>query len=123
MCGIAGYMSRRDDPQPVGRVLLAMLTSLARRGPDSVGVALFRTEPAHRAACWIRLPASGEAEANEQRILAGLATVADVGVVERHLGILRVELSTDADPTAIRSAVEAGSRDGIFIQKTIFCGL
>lgn len=111
MCGIAGYLCKRDDPEPVGRIMLEMLRSLARRGPDSVGVALYRTEPAHREACWIRLPEAGDPEAHERRILASLAVVADVGKVQRHEGLLRVELSTDADPAAIRSAAESGSRD------------
>ncbi len=111
MCGIAGYLSRRDEPEPVGRIMLDMLTSLARRGPDSVGMALYRSEPAHREVCWIRLPEGGDADAHERRILASLAVVADVGQVERHEGLLRVELSTDADTTAIRSAAEGGSAD------------
>lgn len=111
MCGIAGYLSKRDDPEPVGRIMLDMLTSLARRGPDSAGMALFRTEPAHREACWIRLPEEGDPEAHERRILAGLATVSDVGAVERHHGLLRVELAGDAAPNEIRAAVERGARD------------
>lgn len=111
MCGIAGYLSRRDDPESVGRIMLEMLTSLARRGPDSVGMALYRAEPAHRSACWIRLPEDGHADAHERRILAGLAVVADVGQIERHPGLLRVELSTDADAATLRSAAEAGSND------------
>jgi glutamate synthase domain-containing protein 1 len=111
MCGIAGYMSKRDDPEAVGRIMLEMLTSLARRGPDSVGVALYRTEPAYGEACWIRLPEAGDPAEHERRILASLAVVADVGQVERHTGLLRVELSTDADPAAIRVAAETGSRD------------
>ncbi len=109
MCGIAGYLSRRDEPEPVGRIMLDMLTSLARRGPDSVGMALYRSEPAHREVCWIRLPEGGDA--HERRILASLAAIADVGQVERHEGLLRVELSTDADTAAIRSAAEGGSAD------------
>lgn len=111
MCGIAGYLSKQDDPQPVGRIMLDMLTSLARRGPDSVGMALYRTEPAHRAACWIRLPEDGDPEAHERTILAGLAVVAEVGAVERHHGLLRVELATNADAAAIRAAAEGGSRE------------
>jgi glutamate synthase domain-containing protein 1 len=111
MCGIAGYLSKRDDPEPVGRIMLDMLTSLARRGPDSVGMALYRTEPAYRQTCWIRLPEDGDPDAHEGRILAGLAVVADVGQVERHEGLLRVELSTDADANAIRSAAESGSAE------------
>jgi len=109
MCGIAGYLSKRDAPEPVGRIMLDMLTSLARRGPDSAGMALFRSEPAHRDACWIRLPETGDAEAHAQRILAGLATVGKVGEVQRHHGLLRVELATVAEPGAIRAAVERGS--------------
>jgi len=111
MCGIAGYLSKRDDPQPIGRIMLEMLTSLARRGPDSAGMALFRTEPAHRDTCWIRVPEEGDPEAHERRILAGLATVSDVGAVERHRGLLRVELATSATPDEIRGAAERGSRD------------
>lgn len=110
MCGIAGYLSKRDDPEPIGRIMLDMLTSLARRGPDSVGMALYRAEPAHRDVCWIRLPTGGD-PAHEGRILASLALVADVGQVERHEGLLRVELSTDADATNLRSAAEAGDAD------------
>ena len=111
MCGIAGYLSKRDDPQLVGRIMLDMLTSLARRGPDSVGMALYRTEPAHRTACWIRLPKDGTAAGHEGRILANLAVVADVGHIERHEGLLRVELSTDEDAATLRSAAETGSDD------------
>lgn len=111
MCGIAGYLSKREDPEPVGRIMLDMLSSLARRGPDSAGMALFRSEPAHRDACWIRLPETGDPEAHERRILAGLATVGKVGNVERHHGLLRVELATVAEPAAIRAAAERGSDD------------
>jgi glutamate synthase domain-containing protein 1 len=111
MCGIAGYLSRRDEPQPVGRILLDMLTSLARRGPDSAGVALFRTEPAHRETCWIRLPESGDPEAHERRIVAELAVVGDVGAIERRHGLLRVELGPNDGPAAIRRAVEHGDEE------------
>lgn len=111
MCGIAGYLSKREDPEPVGRIMLDMLTSLARRGPDSAGMALFRSEPAHRDACWIRLPETGDPVAHEREILAGLATVGKVGNVERHHGLLRVELATVAGPAEIRAAAERGSDD------------
>jgi glutamate synthase domain-containing protein 1 len=48
---------------------------------------------------------------DERRILAGLATIADVGQVERYEGLIRVEFSTDADATTVRLAIEDGSRD------------
>lgn len=42
MCGIVGYLDKRDQPDfPLGRTLLSMLQALSCRGPDSAGVALF----------------------------------------------------------------------------------
>lgn len=41
MCGIVGYLAKSDAPCAVGERLLAMLTALARRGPDSAGVAIW----------------------------------------------------------------------------------
>jgi methylamine---glutamate N-methyltransferase subunit A len=111
MCGIAGYMSKSVDPEPVGRIMLDMLTALARRGPDSAGVALYRSEPAHREACWIRVPVDDSGAEAERGILAGLAVLAEVGQVEHHLGLLRIEYSSDASASAIRLAIEEGSPD------------
>jgi len=42
MCGIVGYLDKLgDEGGNIGSILLGMLTALACRGPDSVGVALF----------------------------------------------------------------------------------
>jgi glutamate synthase domain-containing protein 1 len=42
MCGIVGFLSKREDPEyPLGQTLLDMLQALSCRGPDSAGVALF----------------------------------------------------------------------------------
>ncbi len=41
MCGIIGYLDKRGQEGPIGRVLLDMLQALSCRGPDSAGVALF----------------------------------------------------------------------------------
>jgi len=43
MCGIVGFLDRRDRPgsgPPTGSTLMAMLRALACRGPDGAGVAL-----------------------------------------------------------------------------------
>ena len=109
MCGIAGFLSRQDPPQPVGRIMMSMLGSLARRGPDSAGVALFRSEAAHRQTCWIRLPEGNDSEARQRAILASLAMVSDVGPVERHDALLRVELGPAVTPDEVRAAVEGES--------------
>jgi glutamate synthase domain-containing protein 1 len=111
MCGIAGYLSKRADPEPVGQIMLDMLTALARRGPDSAGMALYRSEPAHQQACWIRMSQDPDDAEDERRVLAALAVLADVGQVEHRAGLVRVEFSTEADAGAIRLAIEAGSRD------------
>lgn len=111
MCGIAGYLSKRGDPEPIGRIMLDMLRALARRGPDSVGVALYRSESAHREACWIRVSEDSGGADDERRILSGLAVIADIAQVERFKGLLRIEFSSDADATAIQLAIEGGSQD------------
>jgi glutamate synthase domain-containing protein 1 len=42
MCGIVGYLDKKNSPEyPIGRTLLGMLQALSCRGPDSAGVALF----------------------------------------------------------------------------------
>jgi methylamine---glutamate N-methyltransferase subunit A len=41
MCGIVGYLRKDEAEAPVGATLLAMLEALARRGPDSSGIALW----------------------------------------------------------------------------------
>jgi glutamate synthase domain-containing protein 1 len=42
MCGIIGFLERRDGQRyPLGRTLLNMLQALSCRGPDSAGVAVF----------------------------------------------------------------------------------
>src|SRR5689334_2847102 len=56
MCGIAGYLSRTGTDEPVGRVLLDMLTGLARRGPDSAGIACFNPNADGSNVAWVRLP-------------------------------------------------------------------
>jgi glutamate synthase domain-containing protein 1 len=42
MCGIVGYLDKREQPDfPLGKTILTMLQALSCRGPDSAGVALF----------------------------------------------------------------------------------
>ncbi len=48
MCGIVGFLDRQGHrPRPTGRVVLAMLEALGRRGPGGAGIALVRDSPAH----------------------------------------------------------------------------
>jgi glutamate synthase domain-containing protein 1 len=43
MCGIAGVFHKQDGSAPVGCMMMSMLQALECRGPDSTGVAVFRT--------------------------------------------------------------------------------
>ena len=68
MCGIAGYFDKKRADAPVGAILLAMLTALVRRGPDSAGAALFGPREARGEICWVKLPEVGNAEDAEATI-------------------------------------------------------
>jgi glutamine phosphoribosylpyrophosphate amidotransferase len=43
MCGIAGFFHKSHGSAPVGHSIISMLQALQCRGPDSTGVALFRS--------------------------------------------------------------------------------
>src|SRR5215472_18482919 len=60
MCGIVGYLPRSEDHAAVGQVVLAMLSALACRGPDSAGVALYGTPQAGRLVVRANLGESGD---------------------------------------------------------------
>jgi glutamate synthase domain-containing protein 1 len=65
MCGIVGFLRKSGaDHQPLGEVLLAMLQSLACRGPDSAGVALYGIPQPHRLVAQVKLGDNGN---NSQR--------------------------------------------------------
>lgn len=111
MCGIAGYLSKSRPDQPVGQTLLSMLTALSRRGPDSAGMALFRADAAPVDALWVRLPEHGDAAAGERLVQERLAGVAEVGALEQHEGLVRIELRRHDGAAAIRAALERPGED------------
>ena len=111
MCGIAGYLSRSEPDGPAGRVLLRMLDALGRRGPDSAGLALYRGGPPELETCWIRLPATLDEDAAGQSVVDRVATVAEVGRVERHPGLIRLEIARRGARRRCRGAVEKQGED------------
>jgi methylamine---glutamate N-methyltransferase subunit A len=111
MCGIAGYLVRSGREQAVGSVVLAMLEGLARRGPDSAGVALFRSRPADDDVCWIRLPVALEPGAADEIVRDRLAAVAEIRTAEQYPGLLRLELAGRPTPDAVRAAIEHLNED------------
>jgi glutamate synthase domain-containing protein 1 len=111
MCGIAGYLSRTGNDEPVGRVLLDMLAGLARRGPDSAGLACFRADADGSNVAWVRLPEHLDAAAAEATVRSRLGGLAEVRDVQRHGGLLRLQLWLDAPAGTISRALERAGED------------
>ena len=111
MCGIAGYLSTGID-EPVGRVLLDMLTGLARRGPDSAGIACFRGEADGSSIAWVRLPGDGDQrDAAERQSERASAASPRCATLERHGDTVRLQLWLDAPVRDISRALERPGED------------
>jgi len=111
MCGIAGYLSLTGSDEPIGRVLLDMLTGLARRGPDSAGIACFRGESDGTSVAWVRLPTNVDHHTSERLIRERLGGLAEVRSLERHGDTVRIQLWLDASVRDISTALERPGED------------
>jgi glutamate synthase domain-containing protein 1 len=112
MCGIVGYLRKREgaDPRPVGAVVLEMLRALAARGPDSAGMALYGPPAADGLTMRVKL---GDDEADgplppepdvEAAVLAGVRAVTAVSDARREGECLRLSVRRAA-PAALEDAV------------------
>jgi methylamine---glutamate N-methyltransferase subunit A len=109
MCGIVGYFHKRSDDEPIGDVLLEMLNALARRGPDSAGVALFGPREPRGEICWIKLPEEAAPEESEAIVLRRLASTGRT-LEQRRVGFL-VRAVIERSGT-VRELCERVERDG-----------
>jgi glutamate synthase domain-containing protein 1 len=102
MCGIIGFLDKRGGSErPLGQTLLAMLSALSCRGPDSAGVAVFGP-PQPYWVLQIKRPEHTDPDAATPPILRALAE--RTPVIE-HLAVgayLRVEV----EPTDNIAALE-----------------
>jgi glutamate synthase domain-containing protein 1 len=107
MCGIIGFLDKRGGfDRPVGRTLLAMLSALSCRGPDSAGVAVFGP-PQPYWVLQIKLPEQSGPGETTTPILEALAE--RTPVIE-HLAVdayLRVEVEPAGDIAALERHVLA----------------
>ena len=111
MCGIAGFLSRSGTDEPVGRVLLDMLTGLARRGPDSAGVALFRPGAADTHIAWVRLPGHATVANAEAVLRERVGALAEIRRLERHGDLARLELRLLGTVRELTAALERPGED------------
>jgi len=110
MCGIVGYLDKAGAADvPVGGKLLAMLTALGCRGPDSAGVAIWGA-PADGLIVRVKAGDRGEVEPFRRAIVN---TARKLGRVQRVLTqgrLIRFEIAK-ADPAELQAALEAVSPD------------
>jgi methylamine---glutamate N-methyltransferase subunit A len=115
MCGIFGFVNRRPSvpDSSIGRIALTMLEALARRGPDSVGVAVIGPGQTSRDGMWsVRVARVSEGTLNQ---VAGLGEISCVGTDGSGLGrdgTLRFDFRPAAGITADDLERALGARRG-----------
>src|SRR5437870_380401 len=108
MCGIAGYFHRSGAPGAIGRTLLAMLGALARRGPDSAGVAVWG-DAIDGLVVRAALAEGSDTAAITRELLRRARGLARVRRVLARGPFLRLEIAK-ADAEALVTALEADPR-------------
>lgn len=105
MCGIVGYVDRSGgSAAPVGAKVLAMLTALGGRGPDSAGVAVWGEAGD---GVIVRVKAGERPDANLQReLLACARRLGRVRAAAAQGSLLRFEIAK-ADPVELAARLEA----------------
>jgi len=110
MCGIVGYFDKSGaSGAPVGRTLLAMLTALACRGPDSSGVALWK-KPVDGLVVRVKPGDGPEREARRREIARRAARLGRVATAETPGSLLRLVVAK-AEPEELAAAIEAVAPD------------
>lgn len=111
MCGIVGYLNKvGTEHRAIGSILLAMLNSLACRGPDSAGVALFGEPRPHQLVAQVKLGENGDGRerAGQIRTIVERFGARDFTQTGAYLRFVFTE--TD-DLTMFIAGVEAAGKD------------
>ncbi len=111
MCGIVGYFDKTGvENQPIGRILLGMLNSLACRGPDSAGVALFGIPRSNQLVARVKLGNNG---GSAQRALEIKTAAQKFGAQQfaQNGAYLRFTFRENSDLTPFISTLESVAPD------------
>jgi len=109
MCGIVGYLDKTGaSTAPAGRMLLAMLTALQCRGPDSSGVAVWGP-PCDTFIARVR-PGDGDSGVVARTILRRLQPLGRARIRGAGAALLRLEIA-EAEPAEVVAAIEAAGPD------------
>src|SRR5688572_24678392 len=104
MCGIVGWFDKSDDAAPVGASVLAMLSALGCRGPDSAGIALWGPE-ADGLIVRVKPGDGAEMQARRREIARTASGLGSVRVSTGGGSLLRLEVGK-ADPAELARAIE-----------------
>lgn len=107
MCGIVGFFDKPGGPAPVGATVLAMLSALGCRGPDSAGIAFWGEE---RDGVVVRVKPGNDSDERRRDIVRRADRVGRVRAAANHASLLRLEV-TKAEPVELASAIEAVAPD------------
>jgi glutamate synthase domain-containing protein 1 len=113
MCGIVGFFDKRLDAgtpaegvgAPVGKILLSMLTALARRGPDSAGAALYGDPQGF--VVRVKLGERGDLAPRAAEVTERARTLTRVASAEVQGHYLRLAVEAVGDVRAFEAALEA----------------
>lgn len=109
MCGIVGFFDKSGGPAPVGAAVLAMLTALGCRGPDSAGIALWGAE-ADGVVVRVNPGEGADTEARRREIVRRVSRLGRVWVSAAQGSLLRLVVAK-AEPAELALAIEAVAPD------------
>jgi glutamate synthase domain-containing protein 1 len=111
MCGIVGYFGKAATGGRIGDKVLAMLTALGCRGPDSSGVAMW-DRPSDGLRVRVKLADDGhpeQAQARGREVLRRVRTLGRVEKVATQGELLGFEIAK-ADPVELAAQIESVDR-------------
>ncbi|MBI2207537.1 MAG: glutamine phosphoribosylpyrophosphate amidotransferase [Candidatus Rokubacteria bacterium] len=109
MCGIVGFFDKAGGPAPVGATVLAMLSALGCRGPDSAGIAFWGDE-VDGVVVRVKPGDGAGVEARRREIVRRARRLGRVRSSVDHGSLLRLEIAK-ADPGQLALAIEAVAPD------------
>lgn len=108
MCGIVGFLDKTGTRQaPVGQTLLDMLSALARRGPDSSGVALYGDHGSDRYVMRIKLGEQGPFDTIAARVIEQMNGVGSVLDSRMQGPSLRLLVESQEQPKQLEETILA----------------
>lgn len=109
MCGIVGFFDKAGGAAPVGAAVLAMLSALGCRGPDSAGIAWWGDE-ADGFVVRVKPGEGGDSAARRREITKRASALGRVRVSPAGGSLLRLQIAK-ADPVELARAIEAVGPD------------